>query len=354
MRPGRGEFPRAFFLPGTPSPGWNEGPSARTRCTERRPARGAFRLTPQVHCNGLQPPARPPERARKPRSAEKRSFLCKQEQNEAVNTFCIFVNKSRTERREKVTPSRAGAEQHLAEKPEHCRQEPNGALKSALPFANEGRTERRANAVPEQGRNNASARAQRSPALFIPSFDTTARQRRDGVGLRERVRSTRSHGGRRPNAASRNIPHPAAIRYGRPFRPLPRAHSFPEKDATEPTHKPALPIRARTHSRRLPPCRPWGSGGDYLPRETLFSHSSARRGLGRSPGAFSAATHRRGKGYAPAAGFNRSTSPERRAARFAAMRSSGQSHQRSSRSFCTTSSAKRGRMLRAGTPPTMA
>ena len=292
MRPRRGEIPRAFFLPGTPSPGWNEGPSARTRCTERRPARGAFRLTPQVHCNGLQPPARPPERARKPRSAEKRSFLCKQEQNEAVNTFCIFVNKSRTERREKVTPSRAGAEQHLAEKPEHCRQEPNGALKSALPFANEGRTERRANAVPEQGRNNASARAQRSPALFIPSFDTTARQRRDGVGLRERVRSTRSHGGRRPNAASRNIPHPAAIRYGRPFRTLPRAHSFPEKDATEPTHKPALPMRERTHSRREPKeklCSPaafrpagHGGSGEIISPEKLFLLPlPPRRGAGR-------------------------------------------------------------------------
>ena len=107
-----------------------------------------------------------------------------------------------------------------------------------------GRTGALKSVVPEQRRNEAMPPAQCSPAPAIPSFDTTARQRRDGVGLRERVRRTRSHGACSRNAVRRNFPRPAVMRCGNAFPSLPR---FPAERRTPGVR---YPIMQRAAKRR--------------------------------------------------------------------------------------------------------
>ena len=111
-------------------------------------------------------------------------------------------------------------------------------------------------------RNKAMPPAQRSPAPAIPSFDTTARQRRDGVGLRERVRSTRSHGACSRNAVRRAFPQPAVIRNGNAFPSLPR---FPA-ERRPPGRVPAHATSSETAENRKERCSRLQSATKKRPR----------------------------------------------------------------------------------------
>ena len=121
-----------------------------------------------------------------------------------------------------------------------------------------------------------------APLLF-KSLPYTRRpgEGRGGVGLRERVRRTRSHGKSSPTRQARRS---LARRFRRKHTPGRQSYAKRTKRGAPVENRTILQPRPPAASRRKasaspPPRRPClirGFGGDYLPR----------RGLGRSPGAF--------------------------------------------------------------------